>query len=443
MVLVDASRIIMEPAVSGDLLSLVSKHKPRIEEIEHTVTLLREKGLQPNLLFISLNEIYNFVNHEHNGWTDAFEPAQESVVKELLELLKLEKHNLLCLLNDSIKPGEFKSYGYNEHAIPWFMYTTHHLHEYMNQDYNKQWNCSSKILFTPGKVHKWHRLFALLALEKAGLLNDNDTLWSSLVLDSLFLDKNDDTHPQQHQAMHHSSFCDDYLKFYNIARQYNRNLDVDLNLINQNNIDLHYTGFPYDSNIYRDTGFSIVCQTELGNSGGGYFPFLTEKVWRCVHNKHPFLLIGETKTIAKLNELGYKTFEWLYDPSGEFTEKFTYQNIFNGLGTPGGCDWFIDQLAEQILNFRNNIEKYKDEINLAVEHNFSLMIEQCKSLRVELEREFHLYRVNGSELRRVDVHLTLLDNSYRNPIKLNQLRQTESLYTPGLVLNQHPLTQLR
>jgi len=39
------------------------------------------------------------------------------------------------------------------------------------------------------------------------------------------------------------------------------------------------------------------------------WPFITEKVWRCIGHKKPFILLGQYKSLNKLHLLGYKTFK--------------------------------------------------------------------------------------------------------------------------------------
>lgn len=41
--------------------------------------------------------------------------------------------------------------------------------------------------------------------------------------------------------------------------------------------------------------------------------FITEKTWRCIQNKRPFILIGNRYSLKYLHELGFKTFPHLFD----------------------------------------------------------------------------------------------------------------------------------
>jgi hypothetical protein len=65
---------------------------------------------------------------------------------------------------------------------------------------------------------------------------------------------------------------------------------------------------------YQNTYFSIVSETtffkELGEG-----VFLSEKIFRPIMNKHPFLLLSRPHTLTKLRQIGYKTFDTIIDES--------------------------------------------------------------------------------------------------------------------------------
>ena len=77
-----------------------------------------------------------------------------------------------------------------------------------------------------------------------------------------------------------------------------------------------------DLKIHRSSLFSLVNETVFFSSKELYqnphrwdimmcFPcmFFTEKTWRCVNLKHPFVLCSVPGSLAALRELGYKTFQ--------------------------------------------------------------------------------------------------------------------------------------
>ena len=84
--------------------------------------------------------------------------------------------------------------------------------------------------------------------------------------------------------------------------------------------------------------------------------FITEKTWRCMYNKRPFIIAGNKGTLAHLHSLGFKTFPHIFDES---------------------YDDLSDQYRlEQILLQINNIDKvalhdkiFSKETNDILEHN--------------------------------------------------------------------------
>ena len=84
--------------------------------------------------------------------------------------------------------------------------------------------------------------------------------------------------------------------------------------------------------------------------------FITEKTWRCMYNKRPFIIAGNKGTLAHLHSLGFKTFPHIFDES--------YDDVSN------------QYRLEQILLQINNIDKvalhnkiFSKETNEILEHN--------------------------------------------------------------------------
>ena len=67
---------------------------------------------------------------------------------------------------------------------------------------------------------------------------------------------------------------------------------------------------------YLNTYFSVVTETTYHTSPGyDGIPFLSEKVFKCIAMKHPFILVTSPHSLQYLKQLGYKTFESLIDES--------------------------------------------------------------------------------------------------------------------------------
>ncbi len=67
---------------------------------------------------------------------------------------------------------------------------------------------------------------------------------------------------------------------------------------------------------YLDSYFSIVNETTY-HTAQGYdgIPFLSEKIFKCIAMKHPFIIVSAPNSLKYLKQLGYKTFDKLIDES--------------------------------------------------------------------------------------------------------------------------------
>lgn len=144
-------------------------------------------------------------------------------------------------------------------------------------DYNRTWKPHNRFLFFTGKWNKTNRFPLFKKLLDRGLLNNCDY--------SLYL-------PSDHE-------------FY----KYNNNPDnADTKLIG------HTPAVPFDHTLYSNAGFRLVSETEFDTDlshlyANGRDPWLTEKTWVTMLNKHPFIMAGQPGSLEKLGRMGYKTFE--------------------------------------------------------------------------------------------------------------------------------------
>ena len=52
------------------------------------------------------------------------------------------------------------------------------------------------------------------------------------------------------------------------------------------------------------------------------YPFITEKTYRNIKYKKPFIIMGQHISLASLHKLGYKTFHPLIDESYDSYERY-------------------------------------------------------------------------------------------------------------------------
>jgi hypothetical protein len=206
---------------------------------------------------------------------------------------------------------------------------------------NTKWNSTAtKALFLTGKAEKPHRI---------GLLSE---FYANNMMDRLewSLHIND---PAQYTHLVNTSI--DYDKFIADCVRNPDNINIDM----QGNTS-HYGGFPYDVKLYSDTVLSIVSETDFFGTSS----WLTEKTFKAIANKHPFILAANAGTLAKINQLGFKTFE-NYLPINQYDRLPSRARL--------------DSVVINTRYFLNNVAKHQEQINQDVEHNYLRFQEYCAS----------------------------------------------------------------
>lgn len=137
-------------------------------------------------------------------------------------------------------------------------------------------------------------------------------------------------------------------------------------------------------NSYYDTYFDLITETYYEHDATTYTEFdwwepvyFSEKTWRSVVNKRPFILIGNKNSLKELQKLGFKTFPNIFDESYDsLDDENRIQHIFN-----------------QLINLNlNDLHKkiYTDETEEIVNHNYNLA-------RHIINQEQDIYPGNQSE----------------------------------------------
>jgi hypothetical protein len=100
--------------------------------------------------------------------------------------------------------------------------------------------------------------------------------------------------------------------------------------------------------VYSDSKISIVTETSFYDKNS----FISEKVWKPLFQYHPFIIVGKPHLLKYIKEIGFKTFDWLFDEE--------YDNIEND-----------DERMEHILNQIKKINKLSNkELNNLINENF-------------------------------------------------------------------------
>lgn len=121
--------------------------------------------------------------------------------------------------------------------------------------------------------------------------------------------------------------------------------------------------------LYEQSYFSAVSETHFYLSHKGFEPtrFLSEKAWKPILFKHPFILISTPGILNCLRSLGYKTFDGIIDESYD-----TIQNDGDRLAA------LVEEIHRLSVMPHDEIQDVFDKCKEICEHNFNTLVNKTK-----------------------------------------------------------------
>jgi hypothetical protein len=113
-----------------------------------------------------------------------------------------------------------------------------------------------------------------------------------------------------------------------------------------------------DPKIYDETSLSII--SEGPNLWGTDYNFITEKTWRTIIYKHPFVFAGPPEQFNYIKRLGFETFE-------KYMLIQNYAQIENEKER-------IESIVKNVDHFLKHQTYHQKEIQQDIEHNFDLFL---------------------------------------------------------------------
>jgi hypothetical protein len=204
-----------------------------------------------------------------------------------------------------------------------------------------------KFLFLTGKAGKVNRIGLLKKFVDAGLMTHAE--WSFYYFE---LNK-------QYNRLVRDQLPDlTDEEFKQFVKTWSRNPDtIDIVQIG-NKLGYEYNGIPYSIDLYTQTDFSVISESSFLQTDN---PWITEKTWIPILNKHPFIIAGDTNILQKLEQMGFETFR-------DFLKIPDYDKIVDT----------ADRLAAVVENtqyFLDNIKKNSVLINHDISQNYSRLTE--------------------------------------------------------------------
>jgi len=135
----------------------------------------------------------------------------------------------------------------------------------------------------------------------------------------------------------------------------------------------------FDLRHYQDTFFSVVTET-----GMGYPTRVTEKTFKPIANRHPFLIVGCSGTLKYLQSLGYQTFPEIFDESYDDIEDVSTRLLS-----------VIDQIekfcllteTEKNIKFNLIIDKLEHNYNLFMNVHAATHSDEFKQILTQIQND--------------------------------------------------------
>ena len=124
-------------------------------------------------------------------------------------------------------------------------------------------------------------------------------------------------------------------------------------------------GWPFDHTIFQRSSITYVCETFDVDKHFGSSPYLvTEKFYRAIVNKHPFVVQANPGQLNSIKRLGYKTFDSIIDE--------TYNNYTEP-------NWkHVEPAVKAAKDLIEKIPYNVEQVQEIVDYNYTHFCRQCQ-----------------------------------------------------------------
>lgn len=281
-------------------------------------------------------------------------------INALLKLLYNIKFNKIIFIGDHWQKNQY-NLDYPIIYINFFV-----LQLELREQFLTKWNYDQhKGLLLTGKLGKLNRIGLLKKLYDNQLLLPNTLIWTVPAI-------------QQQREQINSILSG--------------NIDAFLDYCASNALDDPLTTYievckfpwhdPYSVNeFFKLSNYSIVSETffDTSDCSGS-----TEKTYRAILNKHPFIIAGSPGILQYLKNKGFKTFE-NYLPHPDY-DSIVDHNLR------------LDAIVHNIAAFPQSIIDHKDQMAEDIEHNYILLRKIAQADRTLLENLYSKYNLSHANL---------------------------------------------
>ncbi len=276
------------------------------------------------------------INYAHEGWVGDF--LLKSYYMGVQDA-KINPNNVVMLINDTNIKKKLNGF-FQRHP----MFSTRQMPKLINYCYYVI-QSGAFFRFTPNmqinsEDYFLNKKFKFLSLNRR--LNEHRLI----LLANLYNEIKDSSSISFDKTMI-TNDANELLQNKELLEKYNNlpnNSFIDTTELNSTN------GYRHDaSEPFKESLISIVTETSFFHQND----FISEKTWKPLWHFQPFIVVGRPYTLKYLKQLGYKTFDWLFDER--------YDEIENDMDR---MDFIINEIKK--------VNSYTlEELNIKIKEHFS------------------------------------------------------------------------
>jgi hypothetical protein len=138
-----------------------------------------------------------------------------------------------------------------------------------------------------------------------------------------------------------------------------------------------------DPRVFASTSLSIISEG-LAYDPATDFRYITEKTWRTIANKHPFIMAGYVEQSAYARSKGLRTFnQYMLIPDYDLIED-TEQRL--------------DAIVQNVEYFLNTFSYHSEQISADIEHNYQIFLATTEYNKSVLDTFKTEYQISDSEI---------------------------------------------
>jgi hypothetical protein len=281
---------------------------------------------------------------------------------------------------------------------------TYNAYESRQERKSNTWNPDSKkLLAITGIPHRYNRIRLLYKLYTNELLTDDTCVWS------FFKPFSDESWKECRRFL--SDISDkEFLEFMEFSTRTIDGVEIKGGkFAGQTMVD----DFSLPKETYSQTCLSIIAETHCYPDQPKYD--ISEKTWRAIINRHPFLVAGTEGNTKYLRSLGYRLFDKCFPLPYDETDDL---------------ETTLNNIVFNTKYFFQHLEELREDITADIEHNYKTFIDMIQSgnyLENYLRENYDVSDKDLSETFHATNYWHLVGGVFLEPLDKKQTEQKESI----------------